>query len=194
MSYGSKKGGYDLGVLSGGFSRTPISVHHRKGIRHCKVHGCRRWARPRPNSDWTKSLSRARLKQLLARTNETRAMNNFLIAIRVDLFHFRYERHGEQLNKTPLFPAVLGSVKVRTRLVGRIGLGVRVSANFPKIPSRGSVPKMGLQRRGFSFGSLASYRLERSRLPITMFVTSYWGVQLVQDVEIFLFTVLYRSV
>ena len=194
MSYGSKEGGYDLGVLSGGFSRTPISVHHRKGIRHCKVHGCRRWARPRPNSDWTKSLPRARLKQLLARTNETRAMNNLLIAIRVDLFHFRYERYGEQLNKKPLFPAVLGSVKVRTRLVGRIGSGVRVSANFPKIPSRGSVPKMGLQRRGFSLGSLASYRLERSRLPITMFVTSYWGVQLVQDVDIFLFTVLYRSV
>ena len=91
-------------------------------------------------------------QELLARTNETRAMNNLLIAIRVDLFHFRYERYGEQLNKNPLFPAVLGSVKVRTRLVGRIGSGVRVSANFPKIPSRGSVPKWGYNVGGFLWG------------------------------------------
>jgi len=33
---------------------------------------------------------------------------------------------------TPFLPAIRGSVSVRSRLVGRIGSRVRVSASFPK--------------------------------------------------------------
>jgi len=100
---------------------------------------------------------------------QTRCLEIF-VSLRYPLTHVTCRivpaRHGDWTTPTPppSFLPHVGRLRSGSRLLGRIGSGIRVSASFKKNSLLGSVAKRGLPPRGFfrGGGAFTSYRQRRT--------------------------------